>query len=74
MGIKEELSNIKALDVVELEAHLLVLLKEQFELRMQHKGGQLTDISKLGKTTKSIARVKTVIKEKQLLELAKSTG
>jgi large subunit ribosomal protein L29 len=61
--------DIKALreqDVVALNATLMTLLKEHFELRMQHRSAQLEDLSKLGKIKKSIAQVKTIIKEKQV--------
>jgi large subunit ribosomal protein L29 len=44
---------------------LLALLKEHFELRMQHRSQQLTDATKLGKTKRSIAQIKTIINEKQ---------
>ncbi len=60
--------DIKALrdqDVSALNQTLMDLLKEHFELRMQHKTAQLADSSKLGKTKKSIAQVKTILKEKQ---------
>jgi large subunit ribosomal protein L29 len=43
----------------------MTLLNEHFELRMQHRNSQLADLSKLGKTTRSIAQIKTIIKEKQ---------
>ena len=62
MDIKE----LRAQDVVSLKAQLMDLLKEHFELRMQHKSAQLDDFSKLGKTKKAIARIKTVIRQKLL--------
>ena len=65
MNAKEELVNINTLNIADLEAHLLVLYKEQFELRMQNKGGQLTNTSKLKKVSKSIARAKTIITQKK---------
>jgi large subunit ribosomal protein L29 len=49
-----------------LNETLMALLKEHFELRMQHKSAQLDDASKLRKIKKTIARVKTMIKEKQV--------
>ena len=60
--------DIKALrdqDVSTLNETLMKLLKEHFELRMQHRSAQLDDATKLGKTKRSIAQVKTIIKEKQ---------
>ncbi len=62
MDIKE----LREQDVSTLKETLMGLLKQHFELRIQHKSAQLTDFSKLGKTKKSIAQVKTIIKEKQV--------
>jgi len=52
-------------DLSQLNEELMTLLKEHFELRMQHQSAQLTDLSKLGKTKRSIAQIKTIINEKQ---------
>lgn len=62
MDIKE----LKAQDSAQLNETLMALLKTHFELRMQHKSSQLTDTSKLGKTRRLIAQVKTIMKEKQV--------
>ena len=59
-------NELKNMEVVELEKTLLDLLKEHFNLRMAHKSGQLSDSSKLAKVKKTIARVKTIIREKQV--------
>ena len=53
-------------DLLQLNEKLMTLLKENFELRMQHRSSQLADLSMLGKTKRSIAQIKTIIKEKQL--------
>lgn len=50
--------------VDELRAELTELLKEQFNLRMQHATGQLSNSAQLKTTRRSIARVKTIIREK----------
>ena len=47
----------------ELEAELLDLRKEQFNLRMQQASGQLTRPHEYVRVRKDIARVKTVIGE-----------
>jgi large subunit ribosomal protein L29 len=52
-------------DISTLNETLMTLLKEHFELRMKHSSSQLDDATKLGKTKRSIAQVKTIIKEKQ---------
>ena len=61
MDVKE----LREQDVSQLNETLMTLLKEHLELRMQHKTAQLSDSSKLGKTKRSIAQVKTIMKEKQ---------
>ena len=60
MGVKE----LRDQDVTQLNEQLITLRKEQFELRMQKSTSQLTDLSKLGKTKKAIAQIKTIINEK----------
>jgi large subunit ribosomal protein L29 len=60
MDVKE----LRDQDVSQLNEQLITLLKEQFELRMQKSTSQLTDLSKLGKTKKAIAQIKTIINEK----------
>ncbi|MBT3457312.1 MAG: 50S ribosomal protein L29 [Thiotrichales bacterium] len=60
MDVKE----LRDQDVSQLNEQLITLLKEQFELRMQKSTSQLTDLSRLGKTKKAIAQIKTIINEK----------
>ena len=60
MDVKE----LRDQDVTQLNEQLITLRKEQFELRMQKSTSQLTDLSKLGKTKKVIAQIKTIINEK----------
>lgn len=50
--------------VVELQAELLALLKEQFGLRMQNATGQLTKNSEISRVRRAIARVRTLLTEK----------
>ncbi len=52
--------------VEELQQSLLDLLKDQFNLRMQKATGQLAQSHLLGQVRRDIARVKTVINEKQV--------
>ncbi|MDJ0834353.1 MAG: 50S ribosomal protein L29 [Gammaproteobacteria bacterium] len=49
----------------ELRDELNALLKEQFNLRMQKAIGQAARIDQFSKVRKNIARVKTVMTEKQ---------
>ena len=60
MDVKE----LRDQEVTQLNEQLITLLKEHFELRMQKSTSQLTDLSKLGKTKKAIAQIKTIINEK----------
>lgn len=62
MNVKE----LRSQNTSALNQTLMTLLKQHFELRMQHKSAQLDDASKLKKIKKSIAQVKTIIKEKQV--------
>ena len=49
----------------ELKGMLAELLEEQFKLRMQHATQQLSNTALLRKVRRNIARVKTVLREKQ---------
>jgi large subunit ribosomal protein L29 len=57
-------TELKAKSVEELNEELLGLLKEQFNLRMQHTTGQLEKTDQLRKVRRNIARVKTILTEK----------
>jgi large subunit ribosomal protein L29 len=57
-------TELKAKSADELNEELLSLLKEQFNLRMQHSTGQLEKTDQLKKVRRSIARVKTILTEK----------
>ena len=50
----------------DLQAELIKLRREQFSLRMQAASGQTVKSSDFGKSKKNIARVKTVMRQKQL--------
>lgn len=62
---------MKAVDVrgmtpAELETKLVELKKELFELRFQNATNQLTNPGRIADVKKDIARVKTIIREKQI--------
>ncbi|MCH8538154.1 MULTISPECIES: 50S ribosomal protein L29 [Alkalimonas] len=57
-------SELKAKSVEELNAELLSLLREQFNLRMQASTGQLAQTHLLKNVRRDIARVKTILTEK----------
>ena len=60
-----DVQELREQELTQLNEELERILKEHFELRMQHRSSQLADLSKLGKTKRSIAQIKTIIKEKQ---------
>ncbi|MGB1201031.1 MAG: 50S ribosomal protein L29 [Cognaticolwellia aestuarii] len=57
-------SELKQKSIEELNAELLNLLREQFNLRMQASTGQLAQTHTLRTVRRNIARVKTIITEK----------
>ena len=57
-------SELKEKSVDELNAELLSMLREQFNLRMQASTGQLEKTDGLRKVRRSVARVKTILTEK----------
>lgn len=57
-------AELKEKNAEELNAELLNLLREQFNLRMQHSTGQLEKTDQLRKVRRNIARVKTILTEK----------
>jgi len=56
----------RALSPDELQEKLTGLKKDLFFLRMQHATNQLDNPIKISQVRKDIARVKTVIRQKQL--------
>jgi len=58
-------SDLRAKDVAALEKEVADLLRAHFGLRMQKATQQLTNHSTLRKTRRDIARVKTILTEKQ---------
>ena len=57
-------SELRVKSAEELEQELLSLTKAQFGLRMQLATQQLSNNSQLGKVSRDIARVKTILTEK----------
>ena len=56
-----ELKQLRQKSSAELEAHLQLLRKEQFALRMQQATGQLAKSHEVGRVRREIARVKTLL-------------
>ncbi|MCL2152721.1 MAG: 50S ribosomal protein L29 [Oscillospiraceae bacterium] len=59
-------SEVVTLSPAELEEKLTGLKKDLFLLRMQHATNQLDNPIRIAQVRKDIARVKTVIRSKQL--------
>lgn len=60
-----KLKDIKELSQEELQQKEKDLREEQFRLRMRHAAGQLESPASLKNVRKDIARVKTVLREKE---------
>ncbi|QHI71897.1 50S ribosomal protein L29 [Aminipila terrae] len=61
-----ELKKMREMTETELTAELKKMKNELFNLRFQHVTGQLENPIKLRDTKKQIAKVKTIIREKEL--------
>lgn len=59
-------NKIRDLSVVELEQKLVELKGELFNLRFQMATGQLENPMRVKDVKKSIARIKTILREKEL--------
>ncbi len=60
-----ELKEIRELGSDELKRKNQELAVELFRLRIRHAAGQLEATSALGRTRKEIARIKTVLRERE---------
>ena len=61
----KEIKEVRGLSVEKLEAKLQDLKKDLFMLRMQHATNQLDNPMKIAAVKKDIARIKTIIREKE---------
>ena len=59
-------NEIRTMSVDELNTKLVDLKKDLFMLRMQHATNHLDNPNKISAVRRDIARVKTVIREKEL--------
>ena len=60
-----ELKELRQKSESDLQAHLLVLHKEQFSLRMQKATGQLSKTHEINRVRREIARVNMLLTEKK---------
>ena len=63
-----ELKKMRELNVNELQGELEKSKKELFNLRFQHVTGQLENPVQMREVKRQIARIKTIIKEKELAD------
>lgn len=63
---KMKATEIRNMSTAELEAKLAGLKKDLFMLRMQHATNQLDNPLQIAAVKKDIARVKTILREKEL--------
>jgi large subunit ribosomal protein L29 len=61
-----DLNKMREMTEIELNAELDKMKKELFNLRFQHVTGQLENPVKMREVKRDIARVKTIIREKEL--------
>lgn len=61
-----ELKKMREMTEVELNNELAKMKKELFNLRFQHVTGQLENPVKMREVKREIARVKTILREKEL--------
>ena len=61
----KEIKEVRGLSVEKLEEKLQELKKDLFMLRMQHATNQLDNPMQIAAVKKDIARVKTIIREKE---------
>ena len=64
-----ELKKMREMTDVELNAELEKMKKELFNLRFQHATGQLENPIQMRELKRDIARVKTIIREKELAKV-----
>ena len=61
----KEIKEVRGLSIEKLEEKLQELKKDLFMLRMQHATNQLDNPLKIAAVKKDIARIKTIIREKE---------
>ncbi len=60
-----EIKEIRDLGSEELQRKNRELAEELFRLRLRHTSGQLEATSALGRTKRDIARIKTILRERE---------
>ncbi len=60
-----KISEVRGLGINELQIKNSELVEELFRLKIRHSSGQLESTATLGRLRKDIARIATVLKEKE---------
>ncbi len=60
-----KVAEVRELDVTQLEDRLAATRRELFNLRFQHATGQLENTGQIKEVRKNIARILTVLNQKQ---------
>ncbi|MDQ1403768.1 MAG: large subunit ribosomal protein [Actinomycetota bacterium] len=63
-----ETEELRNLEVEELETRLDEAKQTHFNLRFQHVTGQLDNSSRLGEVKRQVARIKTLLREREIAE------
>jgi len=61
-------AELKQKDTEELRALVAELREEGFRLRMQHHTGQLDKVSRLSQTRRDVARILTILRQRELAD------
>jgi len=59
-------SELREMDDDELETRLQEVKEELFNLRFQHVTGQLDNYARLGQLRRDVARIKTLLREREI--------
>ena len=71
---KLNLQEIRELPIEEIQKQLTETKEELFNLRFQNATGQLDNYKRLGELKKDIARIKTLLRERELSDAAGAEG
>jgi len=64
--MKLKAAELRQMSMQELQGQLDEFKEEYFNLRFQRTSGQLEDVNRLRITRRNIARLKTIVREKEL--------
>ena len=62
----EPVAELRGMDESELETRLAEAKQELFNLRFQHVTGQLDNYARLGQVRKDVARISTLLREREI--------